>query len=81
MGPLIGALAGYFSLLIFGLSEAAPPLGTEVTGGRVGAAVLSDPPDAVPAVGVDGGRGAAHGAGFVIHRAAGIEYPMLPPRK
>jgi CBS-domain-containing membrane protein len=40
-GHLIGALAGYLSLVIFGLTEAAPALATEVTMARVGAAALS----------------------------------------
>lgn len=40
-GHFIGAAAGYFSLVIFGLTEAAPALATEVTANRVGAAALS----------------------------------------
>ncbi len=40
-GHLIGAAAGYLSLVIFGLTDAAPALATEVTGGRIGAAALS----------------------------------------
>jgi hypothetical protein len=61
---LSGTLAGYFSLPVFASSVAAPALGAEVTGGRVGgAAALPDPPDAIPAVGVDAGRGGVHGAG------------------
>jgi CBS domain-containing membrane protein len=40
-GHLIGAIAGYLSLVIFGLTEAAPALATEVTMARVGAAALS----------------------------------------
>lgn len=40
-GHLIGAAAGYLSLVLFGLTDAAPALATEVTGARVGAAALS----------------------------------------
>lgn len=40
-GHLIGAAAGYVSLLVFGLTDAAPALASGVTGGRVGAAALS----------------------------------------
>jgi CBS-domain-containing membrane protein len=40
-GHAIGALAGYFSLVLFGLTEAAPALATGVTTARVGAAALS----------------------------------------
>lgn len=40
-GHAIGAAAGYLSLVIFGLTDAAPALATGVTGGRVGAAALS----------------------------------------
>ena len=40
-GHLIGALSGYLSLVLFGLTEAAPALATEVTMARVGAAALS----------------------------------------
>jgi CBS domain-containing membrane protein len=40
-GHLIGAVSGYLSLLLFGLSEAAPALTTGVTFARVGAAALS----------------------------------------
>jgi CBS-domain-containing membrane protein len=41
LGHLVGALAGYTSLVVFGLTEAPPALATEVTMGRVGAAALS----------------------------------------
>lgn len=41
LGHLIGAAAGYLSLVAFGLTEAAPALASSVTGGRVGAAALS----------------------------------------
>ncbi|MDZ7676119.1 MAG: HPP family protein [Acidimicrobiales bacterium] len=40
-GHLIGAGAGYLALVVFGLTDAAPALASEVTGGRVGAAALS----------------------------------------
>ncbi|MCZ7533679.1 MAG: HPP family protein [Acidimicrobiia bacterium] len=41
LGHGIGAGAGYLSLVIFGLTDAAPALATEVTLARVGAAALS----------------------------------------
>lgn len=41
IGHLVGVLAGYLSLVVFGLSGAAPALGAGVTPGRVGAAALS----------------------------------------
>ena len=40
-GHLVGALAGYLALVVFGLTDAAPALATSVTGARVGAAALS----------------------------------------
>ena len=40
-GHAIGAAAGYLALVLFGLTDAAPALATDVTGGRVGAAALS----------------------------------------
>ncbi len=40
-GHAIGAAAGYLSLVIFGLTAAAPALASEVTWSRVGAAALS----------------------------------------
>jgi CBS-domain-containing membrane protein len=40
-GHAIGAAAGYVALVVFGLTDAAPALTTEVTGARVGAAALS----------------------------------------
>ncbi len=40
-GHAIGAGAGYLSLVVFGLTDAAPALATSVTWGRVGAAALS----------------------------------------
>jgi CBS-domain-containing membrane protein len=40
-GHAIGAAAGYLALVVFGLTDAAPALASEVTGARVGAAALS----------------------------------------
>lgn len=40
-GHLIGAVAGFLALVIFGLTEEPPALATAVTAGRVGAAALS----------------------------------------
>lgn len=40
-GHAIGAGAGYLALIVFGLTDAAPALATEVTWARVGAAALS----------------------------------------
>jgi CBS-domain-containing membrane protein len=40
-GHAIGAAAGYFALVVFGLTHDAPALATSVTGARVGAAALS----------------------------------------
>lgn len=40
-GHLIGALAGYLALVVFGLTEAEPALASAVTLPRVGAAALS----------------------------------------
>lgn len=40
-GHAIGAAAGYFALVVFGLQHAGPALATEVTASRVGAAALS----------------------------------------
>src|SRR5690606_34744351 len=40
-GHLIGALAGYLALVVFGLTDARPALAEGVTGARVGAAALS----------------------------------------
>jgi len=40
-GHAIGAAAGYFALVVFGLQHAGPALATEVTAARVGAAALS----------------------------------------
>lgn len=40
-GHAIGAAAGYLSLVVFGLTDAAPALASEVTLARVGAAALS----------------------------------------
>lgn len=41
LGHAIGAAAGYASLVLFGLTDAAPALATEVTWARVGAAAMS----------------------------------------
>ncbi len=41
LGHLIGALAGYLSLVAFGLQQAGPALATGVSGPRIGAAALS----------------------------------------
>ena len=40
-GHAIGAAAGYFALVVFGLQHAGPALATGVTASRVGAAALS----------------------------------------
>jgi CBS-domain-containing membrane protein len=40
-GHAIGAAAGYFALVVFGLQHAAPALATGVTAARIGAAALS----------------------------------------
>lgn len=40
-GHLIGAVAGYTALVVFGLTEAAPAFETGVSAARVGAAALS----------------------------------------
>jgi len=40
-GHAIGAAAGYLSLVVFGLTDAAPALASEVSGSRIGAAALS----------------------------------------
>lgn len=41
LGHAIGCAAGYLALVVFGLTEAAPALASEVTWARVGAAALS----------------------------------------
>lgn len=40
-GHAIGAASGYLALVVFGLTQAAPALATEVTWARVGAAAMS----------------------------------------
>jgi CBS-domain-containing membrane protein len=40
-GHLIGVVAGYLSLVVFGLTDDLPALATSVSGARVGAAALS----------------------------------------
>ena len=107
MGHLIGALAGYLSLVLFGLTEAAPALATEVTSSRVGAAALSlaltsglmvwfkvpHPPAGATTLIVSLGILRTPFQltvlmvavvlltvqGFVINRAAGIDYPVWAP--
>ncbi len=41
IGHAVGVGAGYLALVVFGLTNDAPALATEVTGGRIGAAALS----------------------------------------
>jgi CBS domain-containing membrane protein len=41
IGHLIGAVAGYLSLLVFGLTDVAPALVGGVDGGRVGATAMA----------------------------------------
>jgi len=41
IGHAIGAAAGYLALVMFGLTDDAPALATEVTGARIGAAAVS----------------------------------------
>jgi CBS-domain-containing membrane protein len=41
IGHGVGVAAGYLALVVFGLTNDAPALATEVTGGRIGAAALS----------------------------------------
>ncbi|NIR34891.1 MAG: HPP family protein, partial [Actinobacteria bacterium] len=41
MGHLFGVLAGYLSLVVFGLTDAGPAIAEGVTAARVGAAALS----------------------------------------
>jgi CBS-domain-containing membrane protein len=107
-GHAIGAAAGYLSLVVFGLTDAAPALATSVTGARVGAAALSlgltsgamvlarvpHPPAGATTLIVS--LGIFHEPrqlvvlmfavvllvvqGFVINRAAGIDYPVWSPR-
>ncbi len=107
-GHAIGAAAGYISLVIFGLTDAAPALASEVTGARVGAAALSlgltsgamvwarvpHPPAGATTLIVSLGIlrepdqllvlmlavGLLTVQGYVINRAAGIDYPRWAPR-
>jgi CBS-domain-containing membrane protein len=107
LGHLIGALAGYLSLVVFGLTEAAPALATEVTANRVGAAAMSlaltsglmvwlkvpHPPAGATTLIVSLGILKTPYQlsvlmlavvlltvqGFVINRAAGIDYPIWAP--
>ncbi len=108
-GHLIGAAAGYLSLVIFGLTEAAPALTEGVSLPRVGAAALSlgltagfmvwcrvpHPPAGATTLIVSLGilRTIPQLAvlmlavvlltvqGYVINRAAGIDYPRWAPRQ
>lgn len=108
LGHLIGAVAGYISLLVFGLATAAPALSSSVTLPRVGAAALSlgltaglmvwlrvpHPPAGATTLIVSLGilRTPLQLAvlmlavvaltiqGFIINRAAGIDYPAWAPR-
>lgn len=108
LGHLIGALAGYLSLVVFGLTEAAPALATGVTLPRVAAAALSlgltsglmvwfkvpHPPAGATTLIVSLGilRTPLDLAvlmlavalltvqGYIINRAAGIDYPRWAPR-
>lgn len=108
-GHLIGALAGYLSLVVFGLTESAPALATAVTLPRVAAAALSlgltsglmvwfkvpHPPAGATTLIVSLGilRTPLDLAvlmlavvlltvqGYIINRAAGIDYPRWAPRK
>jgi CBS-domain-containing membrane protein len=108
-GHLIGASAGYVSLVIFGLAEAEPALSSSMTLPRVGAAALSlgltsglmvwfrvpHPPAGATTLIVSLGilrtipqLGVLMLAvvlltvqGFVINRAAGIDYPTWAPRQ
>lgn len=108
-GHLIGAVSGYLSLVVFGLTAAAPALSTAVTLPRVGAAALSlgltsglmvwlkvpHPPAGATTLIVSLGILRTPGQlgvlmvavilltaqGFVINRAAGIDYPIWAPKK
>jgi CBS domain-containing membrane protein len=108
-GHLIGALAGYLSLVVFGLTDDAPALASSVTASRVGAAALSlgltsgvmvwtrlpHPPAGATTLIVSLGIlrepeqivvlmvavALLVVQGFVINRAAGIDYPVWGPVK
>jgi CBS domain-containing membrane protein len=108
-GHPIGALAGYLSLVVFGLTEDAPALASSVTASRVGAAALSlgltsgvmvwtrlpHPPAGATTLIVSLGIlrepeqivvlmvavALLVVQGFVINRAAGIDYPVWGPVK
>jgi CBS-domain-containing membrane protein len=107
-GHAIGALAGYLSLVLFGLTDAAPALATGVSAARVGAAALSlgltsglmvwlrvpHPPAGATTLIISLGILTSPTQlavlmlavvlltvqGFVINRAAGIDYPAWRPR-
>ena len=106
-GHLIGALAGYLALVVFGLTNDPPALASSVTAERVGAAALSlgltsgvmvwarvpHPPAGATTLIVSLGilREPEQIVmlmvavvllvvqGFVINRAAGIDYPVWSP--
>ena len=108
LGHLIGASAGYLSLVVFGLTEAEPALASAVTLPRAGAAALSlglasglmvwlrapHPPAGATTLIVSLGilrtlpqLGVLMLAvvlltaqGFIINRAAGIDYPLWAPK-
>lgn len=108
LGHLIGASAGYLSLVLFGLTEAEPALASAVTLPRAGAAALSlglasglmvwlrvpHPPAGATTLIVSLGilrtlpqLGVLMLAvvlltaqGFIINRAAGIDYPLWAPK-
>jgi CBS-domain-containing membrane protein len=108
IGHTIGAGAGYLSLVLFGLTDAAPALATGVSVARVGAAALSlgltsglmvwlrvpHPPAGATTLIVSLGILTAPTQlavlmlavvlltvqGFIINRAAGIDYPVWRPR-
>ena len=109
VGHLIGAVAGYISLVLFGLTEAAPALASTVTLPRVGAAALSlgltsglmvwgrvpHPPAGATTLIVSLGIlrtpselgvlmlavALLTAQGFLINRAAGIDYPRWAPKQ
>jgi CBS-domain-containing membrane protein len=107
-GHAIGALAGYLSLVLFGLTDAGPALASGVSMARVGAAALSlgltsglmvwlrvpHPPAGATTLIVSLGILTLPSQlavlmlavvlltvqGFVINRAAGIDYPVWRPK-
>jgi CBS-domain-containing membrane protein len=107
-GHAIGALAGYLSLVLFGLTDAGPALASGVSMARVGAAALSlgltsglmvwlrvpHPPAGATTLIISLGILTLPSQlavlmlavvlltvqGFVINRAAGIDYPVWRPK-